>query len=220
MTRIKPWHQVAFLFLWTLFVLYPNPYRLAVSITRIFNPPVEADAVRDMAAAQMDSDPRDIELFVLSEFPYQYDWLTYNVPWYFPTVSEALAQGTGDCKTRFVVLASVFEALEIPYQETVSLTHFWLTYEDKEETSIERSEYAWLTRDEEGTQLQMPGERFRDVWDAFREAFWDYMPSSRKVLFSMGPILALGIGLGRRSPPTGDPGTKTAESSEIPGPGT
>ncbi len=191
--RIKPLHRLVFLVVWTLFVLYPNPLKLTASVTRIFSPPVSPGCVADLAVGLAD-DPAEIERFVLDSFPYQYDWKTYNVPWYFPTVEEALRQGTGDCKTRFVILASLFEHLDVSYTRTVSLTHFWVSYEGKEETGIERTEYAWFISDEEGTRLQVPRERTRDVWDAFREAFWDHMPVVRKVLFLMGPPLALLIG--------------------------
>lgn len=191
--RIKPHHQVLFLVIWTLFVLYPNPFKLGVSVARIFSPPVSPEGVASLTT-ELPDDPQEIERFVLKEFPYQYDWKTYNVPWYFPTVEEAVRAGTGDCKTRFVVLASIFEYLDVPYTRTVSLTHFWVAYEGKEETGIERTEYAWFISDDEGTRFQVPRERTRDVWDAFREAFWDYMPTVRKVLFVMGLPLALLLG--------------------------
>lgn len=187
-------HLTAFLLMWTLLALYPNPYRLFVSLFRMARPPLDPAAVEHLMEVAPE-EAEDIERFVLREFPYQYDWQTYNVPWYFPTVPEALAKGTGDCKTRFVVLASLFEALEIPYRQTMSLTHFWVIYEGKEETSIERQEYAWLIRDEEGTTFQVPREEIDQVWDIFRKAFWDHMPPLRKTLFTSGPFLTLALGL-------------------------
>ncbi len=194
--RLKPRYQLIFLFLWILFVLYPNPYRLFVSALRVLYPPVDPDAVESIAHAAPRT-PREMERFVLREFPYQYDWKTYNVPWYFPTTEEAMRAGTGDCKTRFVVLASLFEREEIRYEKTVSLSHFWINYEGKEETALERPEHAWLVQDEEGRRVQVPEEDLRDVWDAFRKAFWDPMPPERKVLFLMGPPLAILLGAGR-----------------------
>jgi len=194
--RFKPWQQAAFLLLWTLLVLYPNPYRLVVSVARVVNPPVSPSAVESMAQGTP-PDPLELERFVLQEFPYQYDWVTYGVPWYFPTAEEAIYEGTGDCKTRFVVLSSLFEMHDIPYEQTISLTHFWVSYEGKEEEGIEKSEYAWLIRDETGTRVQPPGEELRDVWEAFREAFWEHMPPGRKLLFVLGPLISLLLGSGR-----------------------
>ncbi len=191
------WVHLLFLFVWTLLVLYPNPYRLIASIGRTIHPPLAPDAVADLVDGELAlvlDDPRAVEQFVLQRFPYQYDWETYRVPWYFPSVEEALERKTGDCKTRFVVLASLFEHLEIPYQKTLSLTHFWVVYEGKEEAGIERTELAWVIRDDEGVRFQRPGESARDVWDAFRKAFWDPMPFERKVLFLLGPVLMVGLG--------------------------
>lgn len=191
-------HLTGFLVLWTLLVLYPNPGRLAISVARIARPPVDPTAVQHLLPS-VPRDPREIERFVLDTFPYQYDWQTYGVPWYFPTVAEALAKGTGDCKTRFVIFASVLESLDIPYRQTMSLTHFWIHYEGKAETSIERDEHAWLVRDEEGARLQWPREKPGEIGDAFREAFWEPMPVRRKALLLAGPALTVLLGgLARR----------------------
>ncbi len=194
--KMSPPQQLMFLLIWTLLVLYPNPLRLVVSVVRVANPPVSAEAVEPLAQ-ETPGDPVRMESFVLREFPYQYDWDTYGVPWYFPTAEEAVRKGTGDCKTRFVVLASLFELHDIPYTQTVSLSHFWVDYEGKPEEGIEKSEYAWLIRDDTGTRVQMPREQLRDVWEAFREAFWEHMPPGRKLLFAMGPFLSLLLGSGR-----------------------
>ncbi len=194
--RLAPRHQLLFLFLWILFVLYPNPYRIAASAYRVVHPPVDPEMVEHLSR-NAPSDPEEMERFVLQEFPYQYDWKTYNVPWYFPTVSEALEAGTGDCKTRFVILASLFERENVRYEKTVSLSHFWVNYEGKEETALERAEHAWLVQDDEGRRVQMPQEDLRDVWDTFRAAFWEHMPAVRKFLLLLGPPLAILLGAGR-----------------------
>ncbi len=193
LAAIKRRHLIAFLLVWTLLVLYPNPYRLVVSVYRIARPPLDPSKVEHLVPLAPE-EPEDIERFVLREFPYQYDWQTYNVPWYFPTVDEALEQGTGDCKTRFVILASLLDALQIPYRQTISLTHYWVAYEGKRETSLEQEQYAWLVRDAEGTSLQVPREELDQIWDVFKEAFWDHMPGLRRVLFASGLPLTLLLG--------------------------
>ncbi len=181
--------------LWTLFVLYPNPVRLALSVGRIINPPLDAGAVSELART-LPADPAQIERHILRTFPYQYDWITYGVPWYYPSVSEALEQGTGDCKTRFVVLASIYEALDIAYSQVFSLSHYWVTYEGKRETALEAQHNAWLVRDEEGSRLQVPREDGRQIWDNFVSAFWDPMPSVRRGLWFGGlPITFTAAGL-------------------------
>ncbi|SES85493.1 hypothetical protein SAMN05660297_00734 [Natronincola peptidivorans] len=185
--------MLLFFSVWTLFVLYPNPYRLGASIYRVIHPATNTAAVEDLAA-RAPSDPKEIEKFVLEEIPYQYDWQTYGMPFYFPTAEEAIAKGTGDCKSRFVVLASVFEAKGIPYKQSFSLSHFWIDYEDKTETAIERSENAFLLRTEEGTKIQLPREDLQDVLEVLKEGFWDYMPLARKILLVLGLPIATMIG--------------------------
>ena len=191
--RVKLSYRILFLVLWTLLVLYPNPARLALSAYRVFDPPVDATMVQ----ADLDSiprDPGDLEKHVLRTYPYQYDWITYGVPWYFPTLEEAMRAGTGDCKTRFVVLASYFEALDISYTQTFSLSHYWVIYEGKEETALESASNAFLLRDEDGTRLQVPREEGSQIWRIFREAFWESMPRGRKFLLLWGPVLVLLLG--------------------------
>lgn len=181
---------IIFTSFWTLFVLYPNPYRLGVSGARIFNPAVNSDAVAHLLD-QLPESPREIEAYVLREIvPYQYDWQSYGVPFYFPRAEEVLARGRGDCKSRFVVLASIFEALDIPYEKSFSLSHFWIIYEGKEETRMESVENAFLVQGEQGTRLQIPGESLEDSFDTIKAGFWDAMPSHRQGLLFMGPPLS------------------------------
>ncbi|AKL93795.1 hypothetical protein CACET_c02790 [Clostridium aceticum] len=182
--------MVVFFSLWTLFVLYPNPYRLFVSVYRIFHPPVDAAAVIELLE-EAPALPRDIENFVLERVPYQFDWQTYGVPFYFPTAAEVVGNGAGDCKSRFIVLASVFEALNIPYQQSFSLSHFWIDYEGKEEIPIEREENAFLLRTEEGFRIQLPREDLKEILEVLWEGFWEYMPDHRKVLFLLGVPMTL-----------------------------
>ncbi|NBG88261.1 transglutaminase domain-containing protein [Isachenkonia alkalipeptolytica] len=184
---------VVFVSLWTLFVLYPNPYRLGVSGARIVKPVINPDAVSHLLE-ELPETPGEIEAYVLREIvPYQYDWQSYGVPFYFPRVEEVLARGRGDCKSRFVVLASIFEALDIPYERSFSLSHFWITYEGKEESSMESVENAFLVQGDEGVSLQIPRESLQDTYDTLRAGFWDAMPGHRKGLLLMGPPLSLFI---------------------------
>ncbi|MEW6522919.1 MAG: transglutaminase domain-containing protein [Bacillota bacterium] len=196
---VRRWRN-AFLYfaLWSLLVFYPNPWRLGVSLVRIARAPLDAEAVSELAA-RMPESPADIERYVLTHFPYQHDWLTYGVPWYYPSVKEALARGTGDCKTRFVILASLFEALGIPYRQTVSLSHYWVTYEGKPETALESGANAWLVREEGRTRLQLPREDWRQIWESFLDAFWHAMPPLRKFVWLTGvPLTLWWTGRGRQ----------------------
>ncbi len=185
--------------LWTLLVLYPNPYRLILSAYRMVSPATNP-VVMEKWLEISPSDPREIEEFVLERIPYQYDWQTYGMPFYFPTVEEAMEKGTGDCKGRFVVLASLFEAKGIPYRQSFSFSHFWVDYEGKEDSSVEDTKNAFLLRTEEGTKIQLPREDLRDSYRVLKEGFWDYMPTHRKFLFLLGfPLAIIGGFLNRRT---------------------
>ncbi len=189
--RIKYRQIIILTFIWVLLVLYPNPLKLGQSIYRIIRPPVNAAGVMHL----LDEAPleaEELERFVLKKIPYQYDWVTFGVPWYFPTLEEALENGTGDCKSRFVVLVSYFEAREIPYQLSFSLSHFWVIYEGKTETPMEQVQNALLLRGEDGSlSFQVPREDRSQIWNNFREGFWEYMPGHRKALLIFGLLGAV-----------------------------
>ena len=179
------------LILWILFVLYPNPLNLIISIHRVLNFDADPGAVEFMLN-DLPSDPVAIEGAVLARIPYRYDWELYSMPWYFPTVEEVLERGEGDCKARALVLASVLEAKNISYQVHASPIHIWVDYENKQETSIENAQVEYYQYDPETgeRQFQIPHIALSEVTDSFRRSFWDSMPDYRKALLISG-LLAL-----------------------------
>jgi hypothetical protein len=80
------------LILWILFVLYPNPLNLVLSIQRVFSLDVDPNAV-ELMLEDFSSPPVAIEKMVLQKIPYRYDWEVYGMPWYFPIVEEVLEKG-------------------------------------------------------------------------------------------------------------------------------
>ncbi|WP_051569368.1 hypothetical protein [Alkaliphilus transvaalensis] len=186
-------HFLIIFILWTFLVLYPNPYRFAVSIYRISNPAINPEAISHLLE-EVPDDPQEIERYVLTKIPYQFDWLTYGVPFYFPTVEEVLANGTGDCKSRFVVLASIFEAKGISYRQSFSLSHFWVHYDGKEENPIELETNALFIRNDDGEmKIQLPQEDLKEIYEVLKEGFWDFMPLHRKFLFVAGLPMSIMI---------------------------
>lgn len=179
------------LVLWILFVLYPNPLKLPISIQRVFNLDIDPGVVESMAG-DFPSAPTAIEKTVLERIPYHYDWEVYSMPWYFPTVEEVLEKGEGDCKARALVLASIFELKNIPYRVNLSPIHAWVDYEGKEETSIENARVKFYQQDPETGErwFQLPEIDLREIMDSFRRGFWHPMPDGRKVLLISG-LLAL-----------------------------
>ena len=177
--------------LWILFVLYPNPLNLINSIHRALNFDADPGAVEFMLN-DFPSAPADIEKAVLARIPYHRDWELYSMPWYCPTIEEVLERGEGDCKARALVLASVLEAKNIPYQVHSSPMHIWVAYEDKQETSIENAQVEFYQYDPETGErhFQIPDIGLSDLMDSWRRQFWTPMPTDRRVLL-IGGILAL-----------------------------
>ncbi len=180
---------LVFLLIWSFLVLYPRPTALGESLYRLFVPPIEAGAMLPLLAELPEKqEPAELEKYILERFPYYYDWQVYGFPWYFPTPAEALEKGKGDCKTRFIVLASLFTALEIPYELFISPTHIWVSYEGKKENPIENLKVALFYRDDEGIALKLPRINWRESATVTWEAFWVYMPPQRKRLLLAGLV--------------------------------
>jgi len=179
------------LILWILFVLYPNPLNLAISIHRVLNFDAQPAAVESMLS-ELPSDPVDIEKAVLAKIPYRYDWELYSMPWYCPTVEQVVERSEGDCKARALVLASVLEAQNIAYQIHSSPMHIWVDYEGKQETSIENAEVEFYHYDPQtgDRQFQVPDIGLGRLPDYWQQQFWAPMPDGRKALLILG-LLAL-----------------------------
>jgi len=177
------------LILWILFVLYPNPLKLPMSIHRFINPDVDPGAVEFMLN-DLPSDPVAIEKEVLARISYRLDWELYGMPWYVPTVEEVLERGEGDCKARAMVLASVLEAKGIPYQVHSSPMHVWVSYESKQETSSENTQVEFYQYDPETgeRQFQVPEVSPSRLMDSWRQQLWTPMPIDRRVLLISGLV--------------------------------
>jgi len=177
-------------------VLYPNPSKLVISVQRVFSPDIDTVAVEQMLC-DLPSDPGATEKAVLERIPYCYDWEVYDVPWYFPTAAEVMQNEKGDCKARAIVLASVFEAENIPYRLNISPIHIWVEYKGKVETQLENPEVNFYQLDPvTGKKLfQIPDINLREIMDSIWQGFWEPMPVSRKVLLFSGLFILVTIRL-------------------------
>jgi hypothetical protein len=160
-------------------------------------------------AASLPSDPAAIERAVLETLPYHYDWDVYGMPWYFPTVDEALENGEGDCKARAIVLASVLEAKGIPYRIDSSPTHVWVDYDGKVGNSLENPGAGFYEVNPQtgAKSLHLPKISITEVMGTFWEGFWPPMPVARKALLISGLAILVAIRvIWRRmgEPATGD----------------
>lgn len=183
--------KAVLLLAWMILVLYPNPGNLVASIYRLKNPPVMPMQVSEIARELEGSSPAEIEQYVYYRIPYSYDWEVYNMPWYFPTLEEALLRGSGDCKARFLLFASLLENKDIPYQKSMSLTHIWVNYEGKPETGAENMDESVLVVDDSGNvRLSVPRPDMERAFQSFQNGFWEVMPMDKKILlFSGFPII-------------------------------
>lgn len=177
------------LILWILFVLYPNPLNLVMSIDRFINPDVNPDAVEFMLN-DLPSDPVDIEKAIRAKISYRLDWELYGMPWYFPTVEEVLEREEGDCKARALVLASVLKAKGISSQVNSSPVHVWVDYEGKQESTIENDQIKFYQNDPETgeKQFQIPKIALGKLMDSWRQQLWTPMPIARRVLLFSGLV--------------------------------
>lgn len=175
--------------LWALLVLYPNPTLLARSIPQSLSPRIDAGAVR-MWADELPDDPAYIERQVLDKYvPYAVPWQTYDVPWYFPTTREVVAEGRGDCQGRMLVLASILEAKGMPYQLRYSLDHAWVEYPRKQASTLEKPALAVMVNEGGEMRLRLPSlVQWGETLRIRRELWWDYMPLGRKLLLFVGLI--------------------------------
>ncbi len=178
--------------LWVLYTLYPQPADLIRSVYRLFNPPVNPYYVSGYFEQYIDvTEPYAMDALIREKFPYQYDWVTYNRPWYFPTAEEAFRARAGDCKTRLLILSSLFEWHGIPYTLSVSPTHVWVEYEGKPLIRNELPQLAMISATQAGLVLQPPRINLGRSFDSFWTAFWHSMPDSKKVSLVVGLLISL-----------------------------
>ncbi len=183
-----------FLAMWILFVCYPNPGHLITSVYRLKNPPVMPLVVSDLAHQLENNTPCEIKAFVYEKIPYHFDWETYNMPWYFPTLEEALHKSSGDCKARYLLFASILEELEIPYNKNISLTHIWVDYDGKPENTLENFAESLIIVDREGRiTFSMPRPNLQRSMQNFYRGFWKTMPADKKLLLLAGFSLTIGF---------------------------
>ena len=173
------------------FVLYPDPLTLWRSIEHIRHPSIDPAAVAPVAR-KLPNDPRLIEQAVLTRIvPYSYDWQTAGVPWYFPTTREALAQKSGDCESRAVVLASILAYKHIPYSLHMSFDHIWVDYPGHVSTALENPGVQIAVREHGHFVFHWPKDfHLGAEVNAQVAQYWTPMPLARRVLL-FGGLLAI-----------------------------
>jgi hypothetical protein len=175
---------------WVLVMLYPDPGVLVRSVRNTLRPRVEPQALAALARS-LPNDPKAIEAYVLDrQVPFAYDWQSAGVPWYFPTASEALRAGRGDCESRALVLASILTAKGIPNELRMSLDHIWVDYPGKQANAMENAGVQFAGRQDGRFFLHWPADFHlrQEVADQVA-IFWTPAPWGRVLLVALGLTL-------------------------------
>ena len=131
--------KFAVLSLAILVVLYPYPNVLIRQLDHLANPNalIQPDApalkplIEDvskliMPKADASTTLGIIESYVSARIPYAWDWDTWGVADYMPTVEETLAAGREDCDGRAVIAASLLTHLGFKAQLVADGAHVWV----------------------------------------------------------------------------------------------
>lgn len=117
------------------------------------------------------------------------------MPDYVSTARQAMIKRRGDCEDRAIVLASLFEAKNMPYNLKASLTHYWVDYPGKKSSGIENENLAVFGKVDGKYRLKLPSvSQSRQYFAYGTKWIWDETPTSRKVLLIAGWVLIIPVG--------------------------
>lgn len=130
--------KLAFVAAVVFVVMYPRPglfwrnLRHLRNLDRLIQPDAPslkpwAAELRPMLAESLTPQQRlgIIEGFVYRKVPYEYDWVTWGVADYVPTVDEIVAQGREDCDGRAVIAASLLRPYDPEARIVTDGKHMW-----------------------------------------------------------------------------------------------
>lgn len=69
---------------------------------------------------------KQVEAFVYKHVPYEWDWNTWGMADYLPTVAEVIRMGREDCDGRAVVAASLLKGLGYDARIVTDFAHVWV----------------------------------------------------------------------------------------------
>jgi hypothetical protein len=114
---------------------------------------MEAEARRDLGSSTPAPQKalKVVQKIVYAHIPYAWDWDTWGVMDYLPTVGETLALGREDCDGRAVVAASLLQRLGYKAWLVSDFKHTWVAT-DYGETMSPGSEHKSLVATSQGTE--------------------------------------------------------------------
>ena len=167
--------KAGFLLVVVALTLYPKVWLIPAWVQRLANlnsvldpqHPGLASFQEDVTAAvggsaSLVDAAEPVEHVVCRRIPYAYDWETWGVMDYLPTVDEVLAAGREDCDGRAVIAASLLRRMGFEAWLVTDLKHTWVVARDDrgaEPVEIELMSPGagerTLTGDETGTRTML-----------------------------------------------------------------
>ncbi len=148
-------------------VCFPFPSLFLRHIRHWSNPNalIEPDApalqpwVRELRAMPTESDPksvlRNVQAFVLKHVPYDWDWNTWGMADYMPTVAEVVEKGREDCDGRAVIAASLLKSLGYNARIVTDFAHVWVATDQGETMGPGKVKTVEVT--DKGMKIQWAG---------------------------------------------------------------
>ena len=147
-------------------VLWPYPWLLPTWVSRLRNMNGLIDPAHPGLAA-VETDTRKLltptstarealaaaQEVVLCRLPYAWDWDTWGVFDYWPTVDEALRQGREDCDGRAVVAASLLQRMGYEATLVTDVLHVWVETPQGATMSPTSTERTLSSDDKGGTRI-------------------------------------------------------------------
>jgi hypothetical protein len=179
---------------WIGAVVYPDPRPFFQSVSRLRHPPVDGQAAAGIAD-QLPDDYKAVEGFVADYVPWKPAWTVYNLPWYFPTVTEVIRDRAGDCQAQALLMASVLEAKGMPYTLMYSFDHVWVDYPGRVVTTLEDPATSFVSDKGKGWLASLPDKFPIGTIIKVRVAYhWTPMPFLQKFLLLAGALVIVAYG--------------------------
>ncbi len=151
-----------------LAVCFPNPVRLVRHLRHWQDPNalIEPDApaiqpfVKELRPRlEGDLPPREalkrVERFVYEKIPYEWDWNTWGMADYLPTVTEVIEMGKEDCDGQAVLAASLLRRFGFNAHLVNDFAHMWVRTDQGE--TMSPGEQAVVVATDEGPEFSVAG---------------------------------------------------------------
>jgi len=191
----------------TLAVCFPYPSLLARHVRHWQDPNalIEPDAAslqplaRDLRASlppglSAIKTLRHVERFVYERVPYEWDWNTWGMADYLPTVDEVLAKGEEDCDGRAVVAASLLSGLGFKAEIVTDFAHVWVKTDQGE--TMGPGKHKTVVATDSGFEINWRG--FAELPKAFAYGVAVFPQERELILLVVGWFLLLNTKTGAR----------------------